>query len=151
MGYQFRRFTEGPTDKSVWVVPDRVCMGVAPYGRAEKKSNMPAVTELILSGANTFVSLMSEEEEREQQKAGNQLKSIRAMMKPAFKRARYACSSEVAEAKNYVKEQLAAIEEAEKVVPFSEGYDRARQDIIRRKARIRLANNRIIKGGYPIH
>ena len=73
-------------------------MGVVPYGLAEKKSQMPAVTELLLSGCNTFVSLMSAEEEKGHQKEHREVKSIRATMKPAFKKARYACSSEVREA-----------------------------------------------------
>ena len=38
---------------------------------------------------------MSPEEEKAHQKEHREPKSIRAMMKPAFKKARYACSSEV--------------------------------------------------------
>jgi hypothetical protein len=32
-------------------------MGVVPFGTAEQKSQMPAVTELILSGCNTYVPI----------------------------------------------------------------------------------------------
>ena len=50
-------------------------------------------------------------------------KSVKSSMKQAFKKARYMCSSEVADALEYVKEQTAALKELEQI---PEGDDRYR-------------------------
>jgi hypothetical protein len=67
----FKTKMEGPTEYSCWIVPGLIAMGGIPLGRAWRRrqvkssvhTRIDATSQLILAGLNTFVSLLSEEEE----------------------------------------------------------------------------------------
>ena len=68
----FRKMVQGPTDKSSWIVPGRVLMGSIPLGRASDstapltshiQTRHDAISQVLLSGVNVFISLMEQKEE----------------------------------------------------------------------------------------
>lgn len=68
----FRSMIGGPTDNSCWIIPNRLVMGKTPLGRARNKgvgdsivqTRCDALSQLVLAGIDTFISLLDPEEEQ---------------------------------------------------------------------------------------
>ena len=77
----FRAAMEGPTDYSCWIIPGRLAMGRIPIGKARSKgpvdsvihNHIDSLSQLILAGLNSFVSLVTEGEEQEATKSDTSL------------------------------------------------------------------------------
>jgi hypothetical protein len=67
----FKAKISGPTDDSCWIIPGRLAMGKIPLGKARAKGPVDSIihtftdslSQLLLVGLNSFVSLIEPEEE----------------------------------------------------------------------------------------
>jgi sulfur relay (sulfurtransferase) DsrF/TusC family protein len=79
------------------IIPGRLCMGNIPYGKAEKKSSISSITEIMLNGVSLFVSLLTKEEE--EKISIKEKKSVKKYIPIYHEKAIYTIGSVVAETK----------------------------------------------------
>jgi hypothetical protein len=131
---------QGPTDDSCWAIRDRLLFGKIPWGKAMEKTSATSISCILLAGIDLFVSLMSEQEERECTERLN-IKSIESQIYTAHASAKFAAHQLMHENTKIVEEQtkiLARIPNFAKVDPR---YMQSHREKLRSKSRIRLASD----------
>ena len=120
-------------------------MGNIPYGKAEKKSQISAITEIMLNGINLFVSLLSEQEERSDQKIRKQ-KSIMKLIPLYHQKALYAIGSSVADTKMIIADFQLQLDALNLLEIYPENEKKIHIEKMRLIARIKVAGDKMRKG-----
>lgn len=156
----FRALIEGPTDFSCWIIPGRLAMGKIPGNKARMKgpvdsvihTHIDSISQILLSGLNTFVSLVAEDEERKVINEDTVLKvdpsfTMPERIKQCHKDVHFALKdhlfalAQMIEDKNIQLEDYSNIEDNSHLKPNSEKWRRSEK---MKKERNRLRAKKIV-------
>lgn len=126
--FSFKAHAEGPTDASVWVVPNFIMMGAKPWGAARPRSSMTAIHALMLSSVVTFVSLMEEEEE-EAMEQRHGVEPMHLALRKAFNSVKFAITNIILQSTSIIE---AAQDEVRSASLFKKGDVRFEEESRRR-------------------
>ncbi len=141
-----RALMEGPSFESCWVVPERIAFGSMPWGPASGEVNnvsrnrnqVSAISALMLSGVDLFVSLLMPEEE-EALEAQFGIPRIEGMTATAFDTARSAVNQILIDNTGVIAKQQEQIDAIPKFGKSDPRFPAAYRETLRCKARIKLA------------
>ena len=124
-----------------------LCIGGVPYGLTGRRSAVSCVTEIMLSGVNLFVSLMSKEEEVALQKMRSDSKtSIEKLIFSDHRKARYLIGSTIADTKVLLFDHRGALDALNEIEITAENDVTLAQRKMRLVGRIKVLNDRLKKG-----
>eukprot|EP01034_Spumella_vulgaris_P022155 gene22155-28262_t len=141
-----RALMEGPSFESCWAVPERVAFGSMPWGPASGEVNtvsrnrnqVSAISALMLSGVDLFVSLLQPEEEAALE-AQYGIQRIEGMTATAFDTARSAVNQILIDNTGVISKQQEQIDAIPKFGKSDPRFPAAYRETLRCKARIKLA------------
>jgi hypothetical protein len=141
-----RALMEGPSHDSCWAVPERIAFGSMPWGPASGEVNtisrnrnqVSAISALMLSGVDLFVSLLMPEEEAVLE-AQFGIQRIEGMTATAFDTARSAVNQILIDNTGVIAKQQEQIDAIPKFGKSDPRFPAAYRETLRCKARIKLA------------
>jgi hypothetical protein len=115
-------------------------MGAIPWGKARKKESMSALTSLLLSGVNVFISLMEESEEALCEKQLN-IDPIQSSMKGAAAKASFEVNEIIRECKDTIRELQVKVQLVPTFNKRDPRYEEAYREKVKLNAKISKATS----------
>ena len=144
----YRARMQGPTDDSCWIIPSKLAMGRIPLGPGWTKKRLSSkvphthltdcLSLLLLSGVGTFISLMTEEEEKEVEAQYGVTSSINSILQNAGVIARSALKAAIFQLKAKRDTLVAIMESKPRVEKFEEHYAAAQKERLKLKSSIQI-------------